>query len=533
MILTILYTFLLILSIALSLFFYSKYRKLRKDKLNTQSHQAFRQAGDISNTISHTPLQSSDNKVRPEIEINEPWKEYLKLSKILDQIPAFVCLQDQEHYLNYANRTFIDLFGVPLNQTCYQLLRKRDIKCENCPTYDNCEGLLDHGCEWTDGTGNTYIVFDNSYIDIDGKRMILKVGMDISERKKVEDDLKQSEEKLRLILDGFDDPIYISNPDYTLFYANKAMEKMIGEDTIGTKCCKTIYGKETVCEWCIYENLIDRGGILDYDIQIPGTEMYRNIRNILLPENRKLTIYHDITNRKQSEKKLTELNATKDKLFSIIAHDLRSPFSSILGFSELLIKNTDPGKTKQFSEMIHLSAKGAFELLETLLTWARLQSGTITSQPEHLQLYPLVKGILDLLRNQAELKSITLVNDITQDISVYSDSNMINTVIRNLLTNAIKYTGTNGEVAISGKRMQDFIEITVSDNGIGISQEDLDKLFKIEHKVSSPGTNNEQGTGLGLILCKEFVEQNKGKIWVESELGKGSRFRFTLPVTQQ
>ena len=308
---------------------------------------------------------------------------------------------------------------------------------------------------------------------------------------------------------------------------------MIGEDKIGTKCCRTIYGKDTVCEWCIYENLIDRGGIMDYDIQIPGTEIYRNVRNILLQGDRKLTIYHDITNRKQSEKKLTELNATKDKLFSIIAHDLRSPFSSILGFSELLIKNTDPEKTKQFSELIHLSAKSAFELLETLLTWARLQSGNITSQPEQLQLFPIVDGIMDLLRNQAELKSISIINAIDHGVSIFADANMINTVIRNLLTNAIKYTGKNGEVSISGKRMHDIIEITVSDNGIGISQENLDKLFKIEHKVSSPGTNNEQGTGLGLILCKEFIEQNGGKIWVESELGKGSRFRFTLPVTHQ
>ncbi len=226
---------------------------------------------------------------------------------------------------------------------------------------------------------------------------------------------------------------------------------------------------------------------------------------------------------------LEEANATKDKFFSIISHDLGNIFSGLIGLSDLL-SNPKQGEKEFLMNMLQQSTQRGYNLLKNLLEWSQLQTGKIKPRASVLYFHEYIDSNIMLLANQAENKNITLVSSVDNTLAVFADANMINTVIRNLLSNAIKFTPENGRVEISGKREAEFIEISVSDTGVGIREQDIGKLFQVDVSHSTTGTADEQGTGLGLILCKDFVESNGGTIWVESELGKGSKFYFSLPI---
>lgn len=236
---------------------------------------------------------------------------------------------------------------------------------------------------------------------------------------------------------------------------------------------------------------------------------------------------------KERTKQLSELNATKDKFFSIIAHDLKNPFNALLGFSTLLLddfeKLTDAEKIDLIKTM-DTASKNAYKLLQNLLEWSRSQTGSIQWEPDAVSLHEVVSTTIDLLSDAANAKEVSINSIVMPNNRIWADGNMAMTVIRNLLSNALKYTPKGGEIKVYTKKVDDKIEITIEDNGVGISKEDLPKLFRIDVNHSTSGTNNEQGTGLGLILCKEFVEKNGGEIWVESEEGKGSKFKFTFPL---
>jgi two-component system, sensor histidine kinase and response regulator len=228
---------------------------------------------------------------------------------------------------------------------------------------------------------------------------------------------------------------------------------------------------------------------------------------------------------------LKELNATKDKFFSIIAHDLRNPFTTLLGVSELLTRNVyDTDKIEKLVQLINESAKQGFSLLENLLEWARTQTGKMTYNPARINLKELILENILLLEIHAANKKIKLIDNNDQTIEVFADRDMVNTILRNLLNNALKFTHIGGKISVIAQKNDDFITITVKDTGVGIPKEDLEKLFRIDIKYSSVGTAEERGSGLGLLLCKEFVDKHGGKIWVESELNKGSEFKFTIPV---
>jgi two-component system sensor histidine kinase/response regulator len=232
-------------------------------------------------------------------------------------------------------------------------------------------------------------------------------------------------------------------------------------------------------------------------------------------------------------KELKELNATKDKFFSIIAHDLKNPFNTLMGFSELLATNINSYKRNKIEEFINIifqTSKNTFLLLENLLEWARSQTGSLELAPSVVDIYELVDENIDLVYNNATSKKLELINNIPRNAEVFADPNMIHTVIRNLLSNAIKYTKTGGKIEISSKTKNSYIEITVSDSGIGIKPENLKKLFRIDENFTTKGTADETGTGLGLILCKEFVQKNGGEIWVKSTYGKGSEFTIKLRI---
>ena len=248
----------------------------------------------------------------------------------------------------------------------------------------------------------------------------------------------------------------------------------------------------------------------------------------------------DITDKKNTEilliqqkEELQVLNSEKDRFFSIIAHDLMSPFTSIVGFSNLLeenVMNKDYNGIEEYSGIILQSSQRVLNLLQNLMGWARSRTGRIAFTPEQFDIVSLINEVESLYSDLARQKKIVISKNLPAWATLFADYNMISTVIRNLLSNAIKFTNTDGQITISLIQDQNDLIISIADSGIGICKESMKRLFHTDQSHSTPGTHDEKGTGLGLLLCKEFVEKHGGRIWVESESGKGSEFKFTLPL---
>jgi PAS domain S-box-containing protein len=238
---------------------------------------------------------------------------------------------------------------------------------------------------------------------------------------------------------------------------------------------------------------------------------------------------------KESENKLKELIATKDKFFNIVAHDLKNPFTSLLGSSELLYDNLNQMTSENIRDLaliLNNSAKGGYAILQNLLDWSRSQTGLLVFNPQDTNLKTIIDENIENLQLQTTTKGISLTSDLAESIIINSDRNMINTVLRNLLSNAVKYTHKNGKVVVGVLQSSKEIIVSVKDSGTGMTKEKVDSLFRLENSLSTPGTEKEQGTGLGLKLCKEFTERMGGRIWVVSKVGNGSDFKFTIPVKE-
>ena len=234
-------------------------------------------------------------------------------------------------------------------------------------------------------------------------------------------------------------------------------------------------------------------------------------------------------------KKLKELNNAKDKFFSIIAHDLKNPFASLISSSELLLfllEKNEIEKAKSKAQMIFDASKNGYILLQNLLEWSQSQLGNIKFSPENLIFSKLVNETILFVEIHANNKTIKINNEVPEDLELFADISLLEFILRNLITNAIKFTNSNGQITINAKHNSLETEICVNDNGVGIPKDIADKIFNIGSKITSKGTSGEKGTGLGLILCNEFVVKHGGKIWVESEVGKGSEFKFTLPFNK-
>ncbi|KPA17443.1 Response regulator receiver sensor signal transduction histidine kinase [Candidatus Magnetomorum sp. HK-1] len=244
-----------------------------------------------------------------------------------------------------------------------------------------------------------------------------------------------------------------------------------------------------------------------------------------------LTIQHQKKELNDLNQKLMASNATKDKFFSIIAHDMRSAFTPMVGYSDLLIRAAEELENKKilkYSNNMQMMVENAHKLFKNLLDWARIQRGAMEYKPNHFDLYSIGMSNVVFLMNPAKQKNIEIKLEIEKNTICFADNNMVDTILRNLMTNAVKFTQEGGEVRLFSTIKNDLIEICISDTGVGIAPENQDKLFTIDNKHKSAGTAGEQGTGLGLILCKELVEKNGGKIWVTSEKNKGAKFLFTL-----
>lgn len=361
--------------------------------------------------------------------------------------------------------------------------------------------------------------------------------------------LRQSEERFRNIFESFEDLYFQTDLSGIIKILSPSVIKLSGwtvDELIGKPVNK------------IYSNIEDRAKLLDaifktgfvrdYEIELlkkDGSKAFATISANLIFNGKNQTVgingtVRDITERKSAEEKLikysedlVESNAQKDKFFSIIAHDLRGPLASLLNFLQFLSEEYDEITEEEKKEHIgHLfnSAKNVFKLLENLLEWSVIQRGLIDFNPEPIVFNSLCSNIISHLSESAQTKQISINLNSDNNIEIFADPYMMNVIVRNLLSNAIKFTRRGGTINISCEKANSGYEISISDNGIGIPNDMIHCLFKIGEKTNRPGTENEKSTGLGLLLCKEYVEKHNGNIRVESVEGKGSKFIFSIPV---
>lgn len=367
---------------------------------------------------------------------------------------------------------------------------------------------------------------------------------EVSVLKQQQIDINQAKELYLKIFEEFPALIWRSRLDKLCDYFNKTWLEFTGrtmEQEFGTGWAEGVHPDDF--DFCLktYVEAFDKreAFLMEYRMKNSSGE-YRWIRDFGRPfydlDNSFLGYIgscYDITEIKDNELKLIELNATKDKFFSIIAHDLRSPFNSLLGITKLLDDDLPTMTQEQIKKIvvtIRKSATNLYSLLENLLEWSRLQRGFIPYTPEPILLMPKVMLETGLAMESANNKEIELSYDIPDGLVVVADENMLGGILRNLASNSVKFTPKGGKVVILARPISDnWIEVSVKDTGIGMNKKMAGKLFKSDMDTGRRGTDNEPTTGLGLFICKDFVEKHGGKIWVESTEGKGSTFYFTLP----
>ena len=377
------------------------------------------------------------------------------------------------------------------------------------------------------------------------------IAIDVTEKEKKHKKLSNQEKHYRQIFQNFPLPYLSLNKYGVIIDVNSVWEDFMGyskDEIVGKNFTSLLTEKNKIKFKKAFEIFKKKGIASNIQIDLlkkDGSTININYHGkVEYSSNKEFVrshcVFNDITLQRKAEKtlikseeRLRELNATKDKFFSIIAHDLKNPFNDLMGFTQLLALNIDKydkPKIEQFTQIIHQSSKLAYNLLENLLDWSRSQTGTLKYNPEKISINQLVDENINLLESTAKNKNIRIFSELDKEVYAQADKNMIRTVLRNLISNGIKYTNQGGYINIRSFCDNHICEISVADNGIGISAENIDKIFKIDESFSTIGTEREKGTGLGLILCKEFVEKNGGRLRVKSEPEKGSAFSFTLPL---
>jgi ligand-binding sensor domain-containing protein/signal transduction histidine kinase len=357
--------------------------------------------------------------------------------------------------------------------------------------------------------------------------------------------LNSSKNRCKYKLEGFDDDWKDSQPLSFVFYTNLPHGdyefKVIGcnNDGIWNKTGASIkfrikpFFYQTL--WFNIISLLSLLSIIWFIIRMKEKRMIKKEKELRqIVDERTSDLRYSESKLRDLNSNLLEINATKDKLFSIIGHDLRGPIGTVMNYAQILNDqwhSLDQEETAELLTALKNISENTYNLLENLLYWSRNQQGTIDYHPQKYEINQLIEENINLLNYNAVKKGVSLHSEINHTIEAYFDKDMIKTVIRNLISNSIKFTKT-GEVKITVESNKDHVLVSISDTGSGISDENQKKLFKTDQNFTTKGTSGEKGTGLGLILCKEFVEKNRGKIWVESTMGKGSIFKFTLPLSQ-
>jgi len=489
-----------------------------------------------------------------------------RMNDIFRQSPIAIELYDEDGILLDANRACLDLFGVSefnevkdfklfedpnLNEQIISEIKScKVLKYELIFSFDRIRSKQLYP---TSREGTCYLECyinqtTNENCEING--YIVHIT-EITERKQTEIALLKSEEKFRRIIESSTNGMYqyqLDENDQLIFMgANPAADRILGfshQSFIG-RSIEEAFPQLTPDQLLILGKSIAKGDIgsqvFDFEYTDEHITNYYNIRAFQTEKNSITVSFTDISERKKAEmllelqaKELKELNATKDKFLSIIAHDLKNPFNAILGFSDLMLKNfyelDDETLLKGLSTIESASIQ-AYKLLENLLIWSQNQTGRRKFNPEFLNLNTQVLESLNMMEGAALKKEIQVKTSIKKTCQLFADKNMIDSILRNLISNAIKFSNRKAIIKIKAVQFDHEMQVSVIDQGVGISDENLSSIFKIDKHLITLGTDNELGTGLGLILCKDFILRHDGKIWVESVPGKGSTFTFSLPST--
>jgi len=417
-----------------------------------------------------------------------------------------------------------------------------------------------------------WVEYMASQITFNGEIAILGTGLDITKRKNAEEALIESEKRNKALLKAIPDLVFRFNDQDNLldFHVPSVSVLPFSQRVLMDKSLHDVFSKELLDRIISAKKRAFKSGsteIFEAEISLQKETFCEEIRVVTFDKNEYVIIMRDITERKRneeqirvyieelknkqnqlqkstkelaelntklhdSEQKLIKLNANKDKFFSIISHDLKSPFISLIGFAEMLTKEyetMDVQDIRAAQENIYRSASGIYNLLENLLQWSRIQTDRIEFSPVIFNFHSLVKQVINIFTSNAQNKNITIINRLKFPLIVYADKNMIDTVLRNLLSNAIKFTPQNGRIIIASQEKKNDVILSVTDSGTGMDKETKIKLFRIDELITKEGTDKEKGTGLGLILCKEFVEKNRGKIWIDPKRTRGSKFMFSVP----
>ena len=429
-----------------------------------------------------------------------------------------------------------------VNKTVLRVLNGENTRYEYEARMKNSKGEY----QWIEVIGHA--------IEIDSdKKPIRLIGIrkDITERKNAEFELRKVQKEQQILLDNIPALVFYKDTKNRFVQVNKTFADLMGmsKEELEGKSLFDVYSKEQAEAYWIDDkevistgkskiNIIEQMGTRNGTIwvqtdKIPFLNAQGDIIGII-------GFVVNITERKAADDKiqkmneeLKELNFTKDKFFSIIAHDLKSPFQGLIGYSQILLEQNDTFSAddrKESINSIYQLSKNTFELLDNLLVWSRMQTGRISFDPDIFNLYQELLPTIDILTHAAKKKNITMDNYCDKRIIVQADKNMLSTVFRNLISNAIKFTNQGGRIIVSSERVGKNLELSINDNGVGIEEKVLNNLFRIDQNISRLGTAEEKGTGLGLILCQEMIQMHKGKIWAESVSGKGSKFTFSIPI---
>ena len=447
-----------------------------------------------------------------------------------------------------VNLRAVHLLGYEKEQLLGQNIRCLHPESELPRIEQNIQKTLQNGHYRFESSFNTkagktiYVEISARIFDLEEK-LIQGIVRDITQWKDTLNKLTEQKEKYQKLVENSIAGIGIADLEENLIFTNDTFARILGyskkelkginlsqlstnQDFNNFKA-ETTKRKNNVSS--IYETILRRKDGSNIHLLVYGSP-FRDIHNRVIGT---IGVIIDITERKQAEIKLRELNAMKNRLFSIIGHDLRTPISEIMGFTELLTKykhHYSREKMNTFHEHIYHSANTLNGLLENLLLWSGLQRNSNSMNPEAFHLNNLLNRTIDMFHTKAETNNIQIENHIPESLMVFADNQLIRTVFRNLLSNALKYTPQNGKITINARYAQDKCIVEIADNGVGMSHEKQQKLFSFEGGDSSRGLSGEKGTGIGLILCKELLDKQGEKIWVKSHPGQGSRFFFTVPL---
>jgi PAS domain S-box-containing protein len=380
--------------------------------------------------------------------------------------------------------------------------------------------------------------------------LIGKILKDQEENTTLMKELSENEQGFRLLVHNMNQGLAVhevifSNDgkpvDYKFTYVNEKYEQLTGfkkENVLGKSILEIVptIPLRTIQK---YTEVAITGRAIHFESYSRASKIYYEVEIYQSSENHFAVILSDITARKMAQREITsknksleKLNVEKDKLFSIVSHDLRSPMNGILGLTSMIkdeVESFSKDHIREMATSIHTSANSIIQLLQGLLEWSQLQRGNISYNPQSLLLLNSIHKSINLLNETAKAKKIAVICNIPDTISVFADNNMLESVTRNLISNAIKFTPKGGQIEINSTETDlNTIVISVKDDGIGMDETLLSKLFSLSAKINRKGTEGELSSGLGLIMCKELVEKHGGNIWARSEEGKGSTFYFTL-----